>query len=342
MQKTVYIVIGCDTDPDRIDFLDNVPTDTLTWRGMLEGIPETKEKVKDITDSNGSSPIFTWCLRADHQIKETFGSYNYVLEKNKSFFHELESTGDEIGWHPHFFKFDKPTSKWYQDFKDKSWQVNMLREAYAEFQSALPGRAKSVRMGWIYHNDQTFAALDKLGIKIDFSGIPRLSLLPKNDNVKSVNFFDWEQTPNHPYYPSINDYRKIAGDNEDSYKTLEAPNFASDSLLWSLISGAVLVKKMKDIKPIFKAIQNPVYWITITGKTKLFAPIVNQLKKELQKKDEIYFVTYFHPDELLPNNSSLYSLQNLHDNLNTIRTTAHDCQAEIKYIKACDLPGLVK
>ena len=57
------------------------------------------------------------------------------------------------------------------------------------------------------------------------------------------------------------------------------------------------------------------------------------------KKNKIFFVTYFHPDELISNNSSLYSLQNMSDNLTTLIKTAHDSGAEIKYIKASDIPN---
>ncbi len=336
-KKRIYIVIGCDTDPDRVNFLPNVPTETLGWSGMLEGIPLTKEKVEDIKDSQGNSPVFSWCLRADHQIKEYYGNYNSILELHKPFFLELENSGDEIAWHPHFFKFDEQTQKWYQEFKNIKWQKSMLKNAHAEFLSTFPGRAKSVRMGWDYHNNDTFSTLNDLGVDIDFSGIPSLFIHPKNDSIKSVNFFDWSLSPNHPYYPATSDYRREAVGDERTFKMLEAPNFISQSLLWSLISGLVFAKKMKDVSQIFRALKKPVYWIGITGKTNLFAPIVNQIEGDLKKKDNIFFITYFHPDELIENNSSLYSLQYLYDNLKLLKAKANQLGADIHFIKASEI-----
>ena len=148
MNKTVYIVIGCDTDPDRKSFFADLPEDSLSWRGMLEGIPLMKKKVSEIKDSHGNKPLFSWCLRVDHQIKEYYGKYNHILETYKSFFEELEKDGDELAWHPHFFKYDPVKNDWYQEFKDVDWQVKMLQEAHADYMSVFPGRAKSVRMGF--------------------------------------------------------------------------------------------------------------------------------------------------------------------------------------------------
>lgn len=339
MSKKVFIVIGCDTDPDRLGFLDNVPRDTLTWHGMLEGIPRLKESVGDIKDSNGNKPRLTWCLRADEQVKQMHGSYNAVIKKNKQFFLNLEADGDELAWHPHFFTFDKNSNKWYQEFLDTDWQIKMLENAYAEYQEVLPGRAESVRMGWVYHNNNTIATLDRLGIKVDFSGLPGLGLLPKKDTVKSVNFYDWSVTPNHPYYPSKTDYRIPATNGAGAYAMLELPNFVSHSLFWSMLSGLFLAKKMKNLSHFFKSMNNPSYWITITGKPNLFAPLSKQLSKELQQKDSVYFVTYFHPDELLPNNSTLYSLDFFRTNLLAIIETARQHRADIKFITAGEAPA---
>ena len=50
-EKKLYIVIGCDTDPDREGLIDNIPSETLSWRGLSEGIPETKKILKDIKEN---------------------------------------------------------------------------------------------------------------------------------------------------------------------------------------------------------------------------------------------------------------------------------------------------
>jgi len=88
--------------------------------------------------------------------------------------------------------------------------------------------------------------------------------------------------------------------------------------MWGMISGLVLAKKMKDIRPLFNAIKRPTYWINITGKPKLFAPLIDQVLKVLKRKNKIFFVSYFHPDELIDNNHSLYSMENMIENISTL------------------------
>lgn len=337
MDKTVYIIIGCDTDPDRVAFLDNLPEDTLSWRGMLEGIPYTKENLKDLLDADGHPPVFSWCLRVDEQVKKVHGDYDYILKTHRDFLLGLEEAGDELSWHPHFFKFDETTKKWYQEFRDQAWQTDMLKKAYAAYQNVLPGRARSVRMGWDYHNNNTFATLQELGVEVDFSGIPGLCIKPKNENVRSVNFFDWSLSPNRPYYPAKSDYRIEAQGNEEAFTLLESPNYVSKSFIWGMISGLVLAKKMKNISQVFRALANPTYWITITGTNKYFTPLAKQLARDLNRLDKIFFVTYFHPDELIKNNNPLYSFENLRENLKTLLTVADQKGAKVKFIKASDI-----
>ena len=135
-------------------------------------------------------------------LKQRQNSYDYIIKTHKDFFLELERDGDELSWHPHFWKYDKQLSIWYQECYDVPWQTNMLREAHASYQNILPGRAKSVRMGWDFHNNETIGTLEELGVEVDFSGIPGLKLDPKNRDHRATNFFDWYLSPNKPYYPS--------------------------------------------------------------------------------------------------------------------------------------------
>ena len=118
--KTLYIVIGCDTDPDRAGFIDGIPADTLSWRGMTEGIPELKSSLKGLTDRQGHEPVFTWLLRVDDQIKAMYGAFNWVLTEHQSFLADLEDSGDELGWHPHFWRQDTQSQSWFQETADVS------------------------------------------------------------------------------------------------------------------------------------------------------------------------------------------------------------------------------
>ncbi len=337
MSQTLYIVIGCDTDPDRKDFIDNLPADTLSWRGMLEGIPMMKERIAKNVDSSGKEPILTWCLRVDEQIKSYYGRYASILALHRNFFLELENSGDELAWHPHFWRKDAGSGQWYQECHDVDWQVDMLKQAHADYQSELQGRGKSVRMGWDYHNNDTFTTLQNLGVLVDFSAIPGMRIDSSADKLNTFNSFDWEKTPNHPYYPASSDYSREAKDGEKTSTLIEAPNFVSESLFWGTVRGMVMAKKMKSLGQVFRAIRRPTYWINITGDPPLARPVLRQLEKRLAKKESVLFVSYFHPDELLPNKHKLYSLENMDTNLTALLQLAKKYGIGVKYLKASDI-----
>lgn len=342
-ERVVYVVIGCDTDPDRVTFNpDAARATTLIWRGLTDGIPRAKKAVESIRDADGKPPIFTWCLRADHQVKTAHGSYAYVMETFAELLLELERSGDELAWHPHFWNHDSAHGGWYQEYRDVNWQIDMLRGAFDACERALPGRFRSARLGWTYHNNSTFAELEKLGIQVEFSALPGHRIDPGRRAGPNANFFDWSITPNHPYYAAAADYRRPARDGEPARTMLEAPVFVSRSRAWSLFRGAVLARKMKAAGQLLLALRHPSYFITITGRPALFAPVQNEARLVLKRSDTVFLVTYFHPDELLETGNTVYSLEHLVQNLKNLIDLAERESASLRFVRACDLPALLQ
>lgn len=338
MNRELLVIIGCDTDPDRASYLSGELSQLeLSWRGMLEGIPKLKEQTERITDDNGSAPKYTWCLRADFQIKRIYGTYNHVLTENRDFLTQLEQSGDELAWHPHFWNFDEQSLRWYQDTDHQDWRLEMLDSAFAEYQSALPGRGQSVRMGWDYHDVATFAKLEELGVKVDFSAIPRQRTSPHSGE----NFFDWYDSPNHPYYGSRADHRREADRTGEAFRLVEAPNFVSTSRFWSFLAGVHMSRKMKDWGQLRRALLRPSYWIGITGQPRLFAPLARHAATELRKKERVFFVTYFHPDELLPASTGMYARDYLGHNLTTLVSLSRQQGARVRFITASQIPDFL-
>ncbi|UCC79543.1 MAG: hypothetical protein JSW64_14960 [Candidatus Zixiibacteriota bacterium] len=341
--KTLYIVIGCDTDPDRQGFIDIIPGNKLSWRGMTEGIPDTKLAVMDIKDSGGKSPVFTWLMRADDQINIIYGAYNWVLENYKGLIEDLEKTGDEIGWHPHFYKHNDKHGIWYQELKDVSWQCRMLESAHKSFGEIFPGKPRSVRTGWLYHNNETMKKLDELGLKIDFSAVPGLRTNPVKKIKFHYNIYDWFSTGKECYHPSEADYRRAAREGERELSILEVPNFTSHSWFWGMVSGFYMAGKMKDPVQIIQAIRKPTFWVSLSAGRKWFSPIIKSLAKELRRPTEsdIFFITYFHPDELIENRSKIYNRDNLKRNLKSIINLSDRLEIPHRYIRAEDIPLLI-
>lgn len=338
MSESLYIVIGCDADPDRAEFVASAQND-LGWKGITNGITVAKQRLASLLDDSGKAPVVTWCVRVDEQVGALAGQANYCLNEFKKLWAELESGGDEIGWHPHFWRLNDTTGQWYQEFRDVAWQVSMLRQSHASYQEAFSGRGNSVRMGWTYHNSQTMATLDALGVLVDFSALPGLQIPPQRHG-SGANYFNWATSPRLPYHPARGEYRNPATKGQESLNILEVPCFVSRSLLWGAVGNLFLALKMKDIRIAWNAIRRPTYLINITGTPKYFSPLIDELQAQMKKRKPIIFATYFHADELLPNPSRLYSLENFVANVRSLHETARRMGYEVRHIRACDTPKI--
>lgn len=333
----VPIVIGCDTDPDREGFVGPLPSDRLVWNGMLEGIPALKREVADIRDDRSAPPRFTWLVRADEQVQQLHGSYAWCLETHREFFDGLVKSGDALGWHPHFWRRDVKSQRWYQEVEDRPWQLQMLQEAHLALVKAGLTPA-SVRMGWTYHNADTFNALDALGVRLEFSPFPGLRSYREVARTRDENQFDWSRTPTQSFFASRRDPRVAARAGEEACRMLTLPCWVAQHPFWGFAAGVQMARKTALPGLILDAIRRPSYVINLTARPKLFAPLVRQLRNSLNSVRRGHnppaFATYFHPDELIPNRSSLYARAHVRENLQSLLDCIRTAGAKPVFVTA--------
>jgi len=339
--RSVYIVIGCDVDPDRAGLLD-VPAGGLAWRGATAGLPAVKALVRGVQDSRGREPVFTWFLRADDQVRQLCGSDEWFVRKHAPLLRSLQQSGDELAWHPHFWRRADQNGTWVQETDDVNWQLDMLRRAHAALVAAFPGPLRSVRMGWGYHNDRTIQALADLGITVDLSAAPGFRTLAHS--ARRDNLFDWRTTPHVPYRPSRADYRRPAAGQEQASSVLEVPGFVSTSPVWGLVSGVQLARKTGNMGQLWDALRRPTYAINVSGRPAFFAPLIAQLRRALQqqKAEDVFFVTHSHADEFVPNRSPLYTLESVRANVSAVLDACRDAGVATEFIPAHRIATLVR
>ena len=100
-----------------------------------------------------------------------------------------------------------------------------------------------------------------------------------------------------------------------------------------------MARKMRDWGQLRRAITRPSYWIGISGKPVLFAPLVKQVQTAFRKQDKVFFVTYFHPDELLKTDVVLYALQYVVDNVISLTGACRKNGVSVRFIRAVDIPN---
>jgi len=198
-ERTLYVILNSDTDPAIEPISPNFDKETV-WDITTNLVKKIREVLNNFEDSYGDSPCVVWYLRSDNQIKAIWGEWNYPAIKYHSLWRSLKKEGDEIGWHPHLWRFDSTRNSWYQEYQDARWIEDCLRNGYRAMAKMF--NIESSRMGWDFHNNLTMKLLSELGIKYDLSAVPGVS-----HKGGMCNIYDWRPTPHHPYYPSVADYR---------------------------------------------------------------------------------------------------------------------------------------
>jgi len=286
--------------------------------------------------------VFTWFLRADEQIRRLQGEYGWFARSHSSLLRSLEESGDELGWHPHFWRRETQGGPWFQEVEDLDWQVDMLHRAHGELATRIPGALKSVRMGWSYHNNRTCGALDALGIAVDMSAIPGFRTFTGQPSARGENFFDWHSTPRAPYRPSREDYRRPPLGHEGAHGFLEVPSFVSTGLGWALVGGLQLARKTGDVAHLWYAVRRPTYCINVTARPAFFAPLVTHLRKQLRGpgSEPLVFATHCHADELVTNRSRLYDLGSVRANLEALLRACREGATPVQFVPAGRIPSL--
>jgi hypothetical protein len=297
------VVIGCDTDPDRADF-GGIPFDKgderQIWRGV-ECIPAFRERLDEVVDSRGRPLAVTWLLRCDEQIKRTEGSAAFLMESYQSTWRRCEASGDEIGWHPHFWRLAADSCTWFHETRDADFQRDILREGFEVFRIARGVPPRSVRMGWDFHTNDTMNEISRLGVSIDFSALPRQRFGGSYDD-RGASFagaFDWSHTGTAPYHPSRDNYQ-LPGDGDCALPIIELPLGLLRSRFVGFLGEARRALRDRSLTRAARALL-PGGAVSHTTVKACAPPILfRAMVADILSRHEDWLATYFHPDELLP------------------------------------------
>lgn len=315
MDNNKYIVIVCDCDPDRVEYGGySYGEKRLVWNGVTKGIPALLEGVCRLEEYYKCRVPFTWNVRSDDQIKQVFGNAGWIIEEYFDIWDKLRKRGDSLCWHPHLWKWNIQNGYWYQEVKAEHWIEECLSSGYSAFKEIVQPEKVFVHTGWCFQNNFTMKILNELGIIADYSALPGM----RNDGYRDgkaalTNSFDWQITPHKPYFPSLNDYRRNAIDNEKAWKLLEIPSFTFKGRFLSL--GISAVRNPKKLPGLFGG--------RLPGYVKL-NPTLNPyvfrtLVKAFNKSQRNYVIVYFHADDILKKHSKIRSLENLICNIESLK-----------------------
>ncbi len=296
------LVFTVDVDNDGVEKDERT---SLTWNSISQ-IPS----IRDIYSNHGA--CLTWFVRADNQLHEVYGTAAHLLLRHADLWREVEAQGDELAWHPHLYRWSRSQAR-YVNERDPATCVERLTAIDEELRQE--GFVfSSVRIGEAFHCNETMAAVERLGMRVDSTAIPGR----KRDDHSRV--FDWSVTPNAPYFPARCDYR-IPG--TPTLEILEVP------------MTTVPLQAPYDSAPLPRYV-NPAY------RHMAFKTMVDRYLTADVNVDTV-LVTILHPDEVVPRAEEhpLYgfSLDDLRRNLAYLFESLERRGIEYRILRMKDLRG---
>ncbi len=155
--RVLPILVVVDVDPDwRAPGGSGVPyRGGVSWHGLREGVPRLLELTKHLRDDFGQPIRFTWLVRSDEQMAALSGDTAFVATAFESFWRERLAAGDEVGWHPHLWRYSERHRLWYQETRDVDWMTSCLRDGHAAL--ARHFRILAAKSGWTFHTNDTLS-----------------------------------------------------------------------------------------------------------------------------------------------------------------------------------------
>ncbi len=349
-EPELWVLIGCDCDPDTparggASYDSRQP---LRWRGISDGLAHFGEVRRGLARELPQSLVkVTWCVRADQQIRELHGSYAWAYTAFETTWRQLSDQGDEIGWHPHVWRWSEDASVWYQEAEDESWSSGWLPDAHEALSEAVGHPVRVARTGWEYHSNASMRIFADLGLTLDFSAVPgrRTPGFRVADSDHIHEFEDWSLSPEHPYRPSAADYRRPARPGEEQLDIWEVPKAAFRSRFWRAMSAArSAVRALRTGEP-GKVFAGPAWHSQLNTAglathPRIFRYVASQKIAEAAREGRSLLSTSFHADELLatgPAGTKLTDASHLTTNLRGLLTMAERRGVRVSFVTASEV-----
>lgn len=319
-----YVLIGVDCDHDRKRFNQSIKDKEISWSGFKYFYRYFNKIRERIAHEFGLMPVLTLNIRSDKQIKEVFGKYDACFDLFEKYLANDFNQKDEIAWHHHQWRLRN--NAWIQETDDKEW----LREnIFQSFEAVKKYDITTLHTGWCFQNTLTMNYYNDLGIKIDYSALPKMSKTTGN-----FNKYDWQFVENNQVYvPDRNNYQKK--DSTGQNKILEVPVTTARNHFLNFLRLVENFQKTKQIKDF--GFQNT--YLNVTVNPFLYNIF---LKNVFSQNALEYFVTFFHSDELLVDKLKakqtqwLYRQDNIYHNLKRLIELAKENNRVVEFINFKD------
>jgi hypothetical protein len=206
-QKKIPLILCVDIEPEarNVDRQRRSP-----WLGFEFVYEFLSKKRQQLQDATGWPVHYCWLPRIDPQVAETWGSPQWVTVHYAEYFSQLIAEGDDIGLHPHCYRWSQKEETWYVDDGNQDWINECIQMAYDGYERVFARQCETFRMGDGFMNTATMREIECGGARFELTPEPgstpsRAELfLERHTGVMP----DCSDIPRHPYHPSVSDWRK--------------------------------------------------------------------------------------------------------------------------------------
>jgi hypothetical protein len=245
MEK-IPIVICIDVEPDARVTDPNVAID---WAGFEKTFEFYEQLRPHLQDATQSLVHFSWFVRMDPQIADTYGSPDWAIARYRRLFDRMEAAGDDIGLHTHAWRWEPESNEWIADMGDQEWVDHCVQMAFAAFEQSMNRKCQSFRFGDHWMNDATLALVERLGARFDLTvepGRKELSIPERYTGSPP----DYSQAPQQPYRPSKLNFTEHDAEQKRELWAVPLSTCDADQLLKSLTeisngNGCSYTEKLK-------------------------------------------------------------------------------------------------
>lgn len=212
--KDIPVIVCIDVEPEERQLDTKLRKD---WDGFERTLKYFDGFRSQLERPTRAPVTFSWFLRMDEQIRRTYGSYSWVVERYGRSIQELLLAGDELGLHTHSWRWNEPGGKWIAEYEDQSWISRCLDHSFKSFEQAFGRRCVSFRFGDHWMNNETMTQLESLGVKFDLTVEPNKKTTPAESRDAVGSFPDYAEALRYPYKPSRMDFRKPTRSDRDMW-----------------------------------------------------------------------------------------------------------------------------
>lgn len=204
---TIPVIFCVDVEPDPRQVNRDAREPWAGYEFTQRYLRDLRPRIEALTEAPAH---FSWFLRMDTQVAEPYGSATWVADHYRAHMDEIQRAGDEIGVHPHPYRWLENERTWLQDFGNQAWVDHCLRMSLEAFAAAFGRLCLSMRFGDRWLNTQTINLAERLGVRFDLTVEPGAPPLPalNTEERTSGSLPNYRRVPRSPFAPSPSDFRR--------------------------------------------------------------------------------------------------------------------------------------